>query len=160
LFSPQPKLPWRILAMADVYNGKSVMGLFRLACIAAVGVALLPSDREQQEKLYKHAASATSWVVTFCDRNAKTCTQGGDLWTAFLAKAEFGAKLAFDMIRDGEDTKVTAYQADGGTSLSQPAGLALERRSQTLTGEDLKPAWRGQSISVSPAAKKTQRGSI
>lgn len=137
------------------------MGLFRLACVAAVGVALLPSDREQQERLYQRAASASSWVMTFCDRNETTCTQGSTLWTAFLTKAEFGAKLAFDMIRNSDETHVSEYRSDDSPAATQPATLALERRSQTLTGDDLKPAWRGQSLSVTPApAKKAPRGSI
>ena len=51
------------------------MGLFKLAAIVAVGVSLLPAEREKQEQLYQRAASAASWTMTFCERNTATCTK-------------------------------------------------------------------------------------
>ena len=114
------------------------MGLLRIATIVAVGVALLPSDRDQQQRLYERAGSTAQWVVTFCDRNGPTCATGSELWSQFVAKAEFGAKLAYDMARERQATQATAERVY--------TPLALERDSSgTLTAQDKKPAWRGKS---------------
>ena len=116
------------------------MGLFRIAIVAAVGVALLPSDREHQQQLYQRASSATSWAVTFCDRNATTCEQAAGLWSEFKKKAEFGFELALDMVRDtdaGKSKAVNATPAEGPITTSSLA-------KNSLTSSDLKPEWRGK----------------
>ena len=88
------------------------MGILRIAIVVAAGVALLPSDREQQQRLMQRASDATTWVVTYCDRNAAHCTQAAGLWTQFVAKAEFGAKLAYDMMKDTGSERQTADAGD------------------------------------------------
>ncbi|MBA2124693.1 hypothetical protein DLM45_00415 [Hyphomicrobium methylovorum] len=121
------------------------MGLLRIATIAAVAIALLPSDREQQQRLYERAGDSANWVLTFCDRNGPTCEKGAELWAGFLAKAEFGVKLAYDMARERGTEAIAA--AD---SPYKPAVLERESGS-TLTPVDKEPAWRG---------KKPNKGSI
>ena len=116
------------------------MGLFRIAIVAAVGVALLPSDREHQQQLYQRASSATSWAVTFCDRNATTCEQAGGLWGEFKKKAEFGFELALDMVLDGDTAKNKGEIA----SLPQIQLTTSSIVKNTLTSSDLKPEWRGK----------------
>ena len=121
------------------------MGLFRLAVVGAVGVALLPSDREQQRELYGRAATATNWAVTFCDRNAQTCEQVNAFWGQFKKKAEFGTELALDMIRDGNKqqgqfTTASIPAAPQSGALGRPVHVKT-----TLTGDDLKPVWRGKA---------------
>jgi hypothetical protein len=120
------------------------MGLIRIATVIAVGVALLPSDRDQQQRLYERAGATAQWVVTFCDRNGQTCEKGSQLWAQFVAKAEFGAKLAYDMIREHEA---------GAQSTDRPVKPAvLERDSSgTLTPFDKQPPWRGQKSSKGSA---------
>jgi hypothetical protein len=113
------------------------MGLLRIATIVAVGVALLPSDRDQQQRLYERASATAQWVVTFCDRNGPTCAKGQELWSQFLAKAEFGAKLAYDMMRE--------RQGVGEETGRVFAPAVLERNNDTLTPLDKKPPWRGKS---------------
>ena len=122
------------------------MGLLRTAAIIAVGVALLPSDREQQEQLYKRAASAATWAVTFCDRNGPTCEQGEKLWAQFVAKAEFGAKLAYDMIRSSQEaeTKIGAKEDADTEAPARIAPASVRPLDGTLTPQDLKPVWRGK----------------
>lgn len=112
------------------------MGLFRLAAIAAVGISLLPADREQQEMLYNRAALAAQWTMTFCDRNAQTCTQASSFWDQFVKKAEFGVKLAYDMMSDKGEA-----QFETG---ALPQGRRLDGTAHTLTPSDLEPAWRGK----------------
>lgn len=118
------------------------MGLLRIATVVAVGVALLPAERESQEALYQRAAATTTWVVTFCDRNEKLCQNGAYVWAQFVAKAEFGAKLAYDMVREGQAIQ-TAGEANA-ERLVAPA--SLKSGGDTLTSGDLKPAWRGGEV--------------
>src|ERR1044072_8314980 len=87
------------------------MGLLRIATIIAVGIAVLPSDRAQQQRLYRGAGATAEWVVSFCDRNGPTCAKGAELWSQFVAKAEFGAKLAYDTMREGQTSKDASVEA-------------------------------------------------
>ena len=112
------------------------MGLLRLGAIVAVGVALLPAEREKQDQLYARAGAAAKWAITFCDRNFETCVQASKAWAQFTAKAEFGAKLAYDVIR--EQTPMSG----GDTGVAAPAAFAPNG---TLSQHDLRPAWRGKS---------------
>ena len=117
------------------------MGLFRLATVVAVGVALLPAEREKQEQLYTRAASAVTWTVTFCDRNAMACAQASTLWADFSKKAEFGIKLAYDVMHDSEaaaNRTATAAPPAGDENPTPAAGTSL-------TPRDLRPAWRGKT---------------
>lgn len=124
------------------------MGLFRLAIFVGVGVSLLPSDREKQEQLYQRAASAAAWTMTFCERNADTCTQVSGLWTEFAKKAEFGAKLALDAVKDGQSDSADGPQkaATRGRALD---GTRSSSVTSTLTRDDLAPSWRGKIASQS-----------
>jgi hypothetical protein len=124
------------------------MGLLRIATIVAVGVALLPSDHDQQQRLYERAGAAAQWAYTFCDRNPGTCARGSELWSQFVAKAQFGAKLAYDMMSERQSGEKTAANQDNDRPY-KPA--MLEREMGTLTPLDKEPSWRG---------KKTSKGSI
>jgi hypothetical protein len=119
------------------------MGLFRLAAVVAVGVSLLPADRDKQEQLYARAASAANWTMTFCDRNAQTCTQAASLWADFSKKAEFGIKLAYDVMQN----QTAGASGDAAAVASASFEAASQTSSGTLTPHDLKPAWRGKSAS-------------
>ena len=116
------------------------MGLFRLAALVAVGVSLLPADREKQVLLYQRAASAATWTLTFCDRNAATCTQATNLWADFAKKAEFGVKLAYDVMQKNDLAAADVSPPVAQVSQDAPPG-------GTLTGHDLRPAWRGKTAS-------------
>ena len=113
------------------------MGVFRLAAIAAVGIALLPSDREKQGELYDRAATAAKWTVTFCERNGDTCTQASTLWSQFVKKAQFGAQLAYDVVTENKSA------ADAPAPETAPAAAA-RISGGTLTERDLVPHWRGK----------------
>ena len=71
--------------------------MIRMAFWLALIVMVLPSDREQQARLYQTATETMYRAATFCDRNAALCTQAGQHWAVFRTKLEFGAKLVFDM---------------------------------------------------------------
>lgn len=117
------------------------MGLFRLAVVVAVGVSLLPAEREKQEQLYERAAQAATWTLTFCDRNAETCDKAQTFWAEFSKKAEFGAKLAYDVMRDRAGGSDTTAPAPAHYETVSPPTLSPG----TLTPDDVKPAWRGKS---------------
>ncbi len=108
------------------------MSLFRIAVVLSLGVAVMPSDQQQQEALYERAATAAHWTMTYCDRNAQQCEMAGELWDAFLRKAQFAGKLAYDVaLRSSLD------QAQSGLAPQ----LANDRG--TLKADDLQPTWRG-----------------
>ena len=124
------------------------MGLIRIATVVAVGVALLPSDQTQQTELYGRAANAAKWTLTFCERNEATCTQTAAVWDQFKRKAEFSAKLAYDMSRD------TQARSSEELPVAVKAPIqtgSIKRTSNTLTNADRKPEWRG--ITVVPPAR-------
>jgi hypothetical protein len=122
------------------------MGLLRIATFAAVAIALLPSDRDQQQHLYDRAGATAQWVVTFCDRNSAVCAKGSEFWSQFVAKAEFGAKLAYDMIREREASSVASTSLTLDESKGAVAPALLERDSGTLTPLDKASDWRGKHL--------------
>lgn len=131
------------------------MGILRLGIIAAVGVALLPSDSEQQEILYNRAALAATWTMTFCDRNVQTCETASSVWGQFVKKAQFGARLAYDTVAEqlaGGDGGVEAQTAP---VLFGNAGRTRVLETGTLKPGDLEPDWRGHA--KKPAQKPTSR---
>lgn len=110
------------------------MSLFRIAIVLSLGVAVMPSDRAQQEELYARAASAAHWTMTFCDRNGRTCEVSAELWDAFLKKAEFAGKLVYD---------VALHTAGPGDADGLKAIPASAEGRGTLSQQDLEPGWRG-----------------
>jgi hypothetical protein len=70
------------------------MSLFRIAAVLSLGVAVMPSDEEQQDALYERAATAAHWTITYCDRNAQQCEAAGDVWNAFVRKARLRCRFA------------------------------------------------------------------
>jgi hypothetical protein len=108
------------------------MSLFRIAAVLSLGVAVMPSDEEQQDALYERAATAAHWTITYCDRNAQQCEAAGDVWNAFVRKAQFAGKLAYDValrssLESGQPR--TENASDTGRGTLQPTDLA--------------PGWRG-----------------
>ena len=108
------------------------MSLFRIAVVLSLGIAVMPSDQEQQEALYHRAAHAAHWTMTYCDRNGTQCELAGQAWDAFLRKAQFAGKLAYDVA-----IRTSLEDAPAGSPVPQ---LASER--STLRPEDLRPDWR------------------
>jgi len=108
------------------------MSLFRIAVVLSLGVAVMPSDKAQQEQLYERVASAAHWTATYCDRNATTCETAGQVWDVFLRKAEFAGKLAYDVA-------MRYATEDASHAPVQPASAR-----GTLQPDDLRPVWRAE----------------
>jgi hypothetical protein len=116
------------------------MFLIRLTFWLGVVVLLLPSDPQQQARLYTAATSAVERASTFCDRNARTCEMGAQAWSTFLKKAEFGAKLVGELLTSSgrqDDRVAVAPQPRERVS----AGARGERHG-TLLPTDLQAEWR------------------
>jgi hypothetical protein len=117
------------------------MFLIRLAFWLGVVVLLLPTDAQQQARVYNTAVSTIERVTTFCDRNARTCTVAGEAWATFLKKAEFGARLLGELISSGARQGGSDPTRAPASNSSATGGA--ERG--TLSSADLEPAWRGPS---------------
>ena len=118
------------------------MFLIRVGFWVGLAVLLLPTDERQQARLYSTAVTTVERVTTFCDRNAQACAAGAELWAIFVKKAEFGARMAIDLV------SMSGRQDEDAASLrTQPAsvkGKPAPAARGTLTPADLTPAWRGQ----------------
>ncbi len=113
------------------------MSIVKIGILVAVVIAVLPADKEQQARLYDRAAGAVHWTATFCDRNGPTCEQAGDVWSAFLQKAQFGAQMAYEL---------ALKYSKGDTGTLAPA--SIEPAQGTLMPHDLQPAWRGSPTGI------------
>jgi hypothetical protein len=122
------------------------MFLIRVGFWVGVAVLLLPTDERQQARLYGTAVATIERVTTFCDRNAQACTAGAELWATFVKKAEFGARMAIDLVGSSGHR-----DEDAASPRTQPASVKAKPEPKlppaargTLTPADLTPAWRGQ----------------
>jgi len=117
------------------------MFFIKLAFWLGVIVLLLPSDAQQQARLYGTATAAVERASTFCDRNAKTCATAADVWATFLKKAEFGARLVGDLMssagRQGADVLQSGPQNMSTGGRTEPHG--------NLSPTDMQPAWRSSA---------------
>lgn len=123
------------------------MFLFRTAFWLGVVVLVLPTDAQQQEKLYKSVSNVAHRAATFCDRNPAMCQRGSEAWGTFKQKLEFGVRVAMDVATERMQPKDAAPAGPARTSL-QPAlqgpSVAHPQPASTLTPTDLAPAWRGK----------------
>jgi len=116
------------------------MFLFRIVFWLGLAVLLLPTEENQQARLYETASATVERIASFCDRNPKTCAAGAEFWSTFVKKAEFGARVAADLITSrGQRSEGMAQ-----TSPPRPSGAASEPRPtsaprNTLTRDDLGP---------------------
>ena len=108
------------------------MTLIRTAFWLSLVVLLLPADANQQENLYKTASNAATHAATFCDRNASVCAKGSEYWGTFKRKLDFGTKLVVELVSE------RVFGA------SRAGSAAVTPASNTLTPNDMTPAWRGR----------------
>ncbi len=118
------------------------MFLIRVGFWVGLAVLLLPTDERQQARLYSTAVTTVERVTTFCDRNPQTRASGAKPWAIFVKKAEFGARMAIDLVSSSgrQDEDPAAPRTQPASVKNKPAPAARG----TLTPADLTPAWRGQ----------------
>ena len=121
------------------------MFLLRMAFWLGLVVLLLPTDERQQARLYNTAVTAVERATTFCDRHAQACTVGAEVWAAFVKKAEFGARMAIDLIGSSghKDDEAGSARAQPASVKTRPESRQSPEPRGTLTPADLTPAWRG-----------------
>ena len=113
------------------------MALLRTVFVVGAVIALLPSDRAQQERLQQAAVDAANWTITYCDRNARSCETAAAAWDVFKAKAEFAAGVAYDVAMTHILNASMSEAAIGA-----PAETSSLSDRGTLTERDLEPRWR------------------
>ena len=123
------------------------MSVIKTALVLSVAIAILPSDRAQQERLYVAVSSAAQWSTTYCDRNPTTCDTAHSAWQSFVAKAEFAGKVAYGVavryaFGDGQMPERSPQSAEP-VRLDYPKTRIMG----TLTSRDLEPVWRGRTAS-------------
>jgi hypothetical protein len=114
------------------------MSLLRTVVVVGAVIALLPSDRAQQERLQQTAIDAAQWTMTFCQRNAKTCENAAVAWDVFKTKAEFAAGVAYDV------AMTHVFKTDSQAAVTPTAETSAIVQRGTLTPRDLEPGWRGK----------------
>jgi hypothetical protein len=122
------------------------MFLIRVAFWVGLAVLLLPTDARQQARLYDTAVATVERVTTFCDRNAQACVAGAELWATFVKKAEFGARMAIDLVSSGarKDEDAASPRTQPASVKGKPEPKPAPAARGTLTPADMAPAWRGQ----------------
>ncbi len=110
------------------------MFLIRTAFWLSLVVLLLPSDAQQQARLYNTASDAASHAATFCDRNRSICNQGALYWASFQTKLEFGTRMAIDL----------ASERLLGNKGRSNAAASITPAADTLTPADMSAPWRGR----------------
>ncbi len=120
------------------------MFFIRTTLLLGLGVLVLPTDEASQAKVASGARTAAAWTLTFCDRNADACIKGREAWAVFLKKAEFGAKMAYDLISERNTRAADAAAQNPRGPGAQPAADTNQRHRGTLKPGDLEPTWRGK----------------
>ena len=120
------------------------MFFIRTTLLLGLGVLVLPTDQASQARVTSGAKTAMTWTMTFCERNPSTCVQGQHAWGVFVEKAQFGAKMAFEVISEQKAQTAAAQTAPVLAPLDKRAHAASARPRTTLQPLDLAPAWRGE----------------
>jgi uncharacterized protein DUF5330 len=130
-------------------EGKAMMFLIRTAFWLMIIILLLPTDEQQQSKVYGTAEATVKDVVTFCDRNPQTCTTGRDAFEVLVNKAEFGAHILVGFIKDqtgvGSDDTESSGASAASPAMSGDAPASWDRgvSQDTLNPKDREAAWGG-----------------
>jgi hypothetical protein len=143
-----------------------MMFLLRTAFWMSVALALLPSFVSNQVTTVPPdvgaadamtAASATVADLSgLCERRPDACAAGAQFATAFVRRAQAGAKIVYDFM--GEQAgkpEPSAVTAAVGKSPAEVPGTEVVKPSQsTLTAADMAPAWRGTQPRKEASAKR------
>lgn len=135
-----------------------MMFLIRTGFWLLVLVLLLPTNEDQQNKIYGTAEAAVNDVVSFCDRNPQTCATGQDAFALLVQKAQYGAQMVMKLVDGqtetfGNGVPEAVAMPDDDSVMPVPAAVPLEPATwdasasqDTLNPEDRKAAWGGPGI--------------
>jgi hypothetical protein len=121
--------------------------LLRMAFWLSIVLVLMPSGAPQPNAPKIEAGDAVSAAFAavsdmsgFCDRQPEACDVGGKAAVVLGQRAQAGAKFIFDVLSE--------RMAPAETGSIKGAKLPVSQ--DTLTAEDLKPAWQGVSSRPKP----------
>ncbi len=130
------------------------MLFIRTTLLLGLGVLILPTDRESQETVYTGAKTAVHWTVTFCERNPDRCVEGRQAWSVFVKKAEFGFKMAIDLLNERDQPKTLTNAGPSSPDTAAAANLhttpaaPFKRSSETMQAQPLEAAARLRTARV------------
>ncbi len=122
------------------------MLLIRTAFWLTLIILLLPANEREQQEVYGTAGATVRDLKTFCLRNPGVCQKSTNLFDTFSQKAQFGAKLVMDFVKEASTDDTSAAFDD---NRSKRKRSVFGRRPQdtdtqsTLTPSDMEPAWNG-----------------
>jgi hypothetical protein len=123
--------------------------LLKAAFWLSIVVLLLPAGEKPSTPPATHvgpteavsaATAAMSDMRQFCSRQPEACAIGSQAAVVFGHKAQTGAKMLYDFLSDRVGPNETGSVA--GKRAERPA-RATQPSQNTLTPDDLAPAWRG-----------------
>ena len=123
------------------------MLFIRTTLLLGLGVLVLPTDRDSQARVYDGAKSAVHWTSTFCERNPATCVQGQQAWAVFVKKAEFGVKIALDLVNERNQRPETV-PAQIAPAPARPAPATAKRASGMQQAIELDLAPRSKAARI------------
>ena len=152
-----------------------MMFLIRSAFWLVLLILLIPTDGEQQKKMYDMAQTAVADVSGFCVRNPETCDSGQYVINALVQKAQFGAHMVQSLVnertgpfapaQDPDSTRQAGTQMAGaeqpaateapapGAMMPLPSVVPIEptpwlqgESQNTLNPEDLRTEWSGPNV--------------
>ncbi len=139
-------------------EGEVMMFLIRTAFWLVVLVLLLPTDEDQQKRIYGTAQAAVNDIAQFCDRNPQTCATGQDAFAVLVQKAQYGANMVQGLVEGktmtfGSNIPGPVAMSGDTALMPVPAAAPLESASwdsetsqDTLSPEDRAAAWGGPGI--------------
>jgi len=147
----------------------NMMFLMRTAFWMCVALALLPSVVPKQAATVPvdvgaadamTAASATVADLSgFCDRRPDACAAGAQIATAFVLRAEAGAKILYDFVGgrlgQSERTAANSSRPAANSTAGAPDTETVRSSRHTLTATDLTPPWRGPPHRKDTPAKRS-----
>lgn len=132
-----------------------MMFLIRTAFWLLILVLLIPTDKDQQNKIYGTAEATVNDVASFCDRNPQTCATGHDAFEVLVQKAQYGAQMIMGFVEAktngmGDGLPNPVAMPDGGSVMPVPAAVPLEPTTwgsqDTLSPEDREAPWGGSGV--------------
>ena len=75
-----------------------MMFLIRTCFWLLILILLLPTDENQQNRIYGTAQTALNDLVGFCDRNPQTCLRSREAFEVLAQKAQFGAQMVMNLV--------------------------------------------------------------
>ncbi len=126
------------------------MSFVKAAFLIVLILFLLPSNRQENFELYSTAQRTLADIGGFCGRNPDVCERVSLAFQGALRRLKSASDTVEDMLnnagigasREDERGRHSAYDEHQQRSVDH-VGATSSTSSDTLTGRDRSPAWRG-----------------